>query len=464
MKALLSLILAAVLCLGCLTGCKSTATPPITTQAEPAATAETTLPEETPTEETVLTAATPKELFYAHLQNAVIPQVGLACLSRVSVDTDSFDKEHVPLLKEKGFLGLASASVRDFDGDGTEEMVTFTLQGTDIFNTWTREHIREDMWLTTTVNIQLDLYVIEDGQVVHKDTEECLTYIDGFSWGPMAAGLEMYEGVIYIWGKAHTENPATYGISPFAIYHVENNQFVRDYADGLEWGQASLEQEFMEVWTSGMRINNTPLMDVHASVEYIPTGISKWPDTFGARLQLNVWLESDWDNWGTLHAEATDYTGLRQILENGVDSFETPKLPDNSDWSTDSTADLQKAALDFARMISTALIDGGSTEREGIFQANYILDDSSELRLKYDAQTGKLIQIMLLSDGTPVSEYWYQYKDQILKHPDLALDADAIAPMLGECSMTEFSSGVEIGNAYIGIVLVNSATLNITFN
>lgn len=458
MKTVLSLILAIILCLGCLSGCHSAVTPPDTTQFEPA---ETTIPEET---EATAAFASPRELFYAHLQSVVIPEIGLADLSRVSVDTDSFDDEHVPLLEVEGFLGLASASVRDFDGDGTEEMVTFTLQGTDIFNTWTREYIREDMWLTSTVNIQLDLYVIEDGQVAHKATEECLTYIDGYSWGPMAAGLEMYDGIIYIWGKAHTENPSTYGISPFAIYHVENNEFIRDYADGLDWGQISLEQEFMEVWTSGMKINNTPLIDVHASVDRIPGSASKWPDTFGDRLQLNVWLESDWSNWGILNAEAADYTGLRQILENGVDSFEAPELPDNSDWSASTQTNLEEAAHAFAQQVSLSLIDAGSWEDEGVFQATYTLADSSELRLKYNTETGKLIQIMLLSDGSQVSEYWYTYKDLILQHPDLAFDANEIAPMLGECSFMDFASGVEIGNAYILIGQVVSATLNITFN
>ncbi len=462
MKRMLSLLLALLLLVGCLTSCGSTkpadeslAGSEITEETPKEPVQESEKPEE-PAE----APANSTELFYQYLSDTVIPEMGLSNLNSVSVDTEGFEKEYPAKLGDEGFLGLVSASIRDFDGDGSDEMVTFSLVNSQIFHTWLREYIRDDMWLLSVVGLQLDLYALEDGQVVHKDTDANLTWIDGLSWGPMAAGLEQYEDKIYIWGKAHSENTSTYGNAPFCISHVENGVFVRDYVDGMTWGQEDLSEELSEVATSHMIIRNTPLIDVANAVDRYPNSADKWTETFGERLVMNLWLEGDWDNWGLLHADVEDFTNLRYILEHK--DYNIAPLPIEPLPQVGSEGGLADKAKAFAEtQFNNEISSINNWESEGTFHSEITLFSGNVLRLRYDMVSGEFTQIILNADDM---ESWYQEKDLLLQHPDLNLNADSISPMLGKCSMTAFSGGVDAGDYTVTIVEVMSAVLSLTPN
>ncbi len=72
-----------------------------------------------------------------------------------------------------------------------------------------------------------------------------------------------------------------------------------------------------------------------------------------------------------------------------------------------------------------------------------------------------MTQIILNCSDT---ESWYNEKDLVLQNPTLGLDPDAIAPMLGKCSMTQFSGGIDAGGYTVTVVEVIAPVLNITPN
>ena len=96
----------------------------------------------------------------------------------------------------------------------------------------------------------------------------------------------------------------------------------------------------------------------------------------------------------------------------------------------------------------------------GYFHSEVSLFSGNTLLLTFDA-AGDVTQIILNCSDT---ESWYNEKDLILQSSALGLDPDTIAPMLGKCSMTQFSGGVDVGGYTVTIVEVVAPVLNIRPN
>lgn len=456
MKKLLSMILILALLL-CLCACKpadsddGTAVPQTTGGAKETTAASAAMKE--------------RELFYQYLADVVVPEIGLADLSAKEIDTKNFNYFHPPLLKDAGFTGLAAAAVRDFDGNGTEEMVTFTVAKVTLIHTWLQPFYGEDFWNWDCLSIEMDLYTIEDGAVVHKDHEASLSVLDGYSWGPMVAGLEQCGDTIYLWGKSHMEDPSTYGCSPFTVYHIENDEFVFDYAEGFEWGQISLEGDFWELNTTKLDIHALSLGDIDQIVKKMPNSDTQWYEKLGDRLQLEVYLSSNLSTWGVLEAQGTDHTNLKAILSEGVDAYPVQPLPQEELLSASDAMD--QIANDAYELLAEMTIGQGLEskdhwEEDGKLHIEYVTH-YNEIRMTYDAQTGKLLQIMLLSEDSKADSSWYSTKDALLQHEAFGLKAEEVEELLGKVSWTKYSGGLELSNATVGIAQVMSCVLNITF-
>ena len=111
------------------------------------------------------------EMYYAYLNEWVVPEIGLAhrddrFTGKAAMDWDA--AYWAELLDVYGFSGLLSAAVCDLDKNGSMDMITLTVSP------------REQALIEATgvfFSVDLEMYQIEKGQVVRSDLRENILYL-----------------------------------------------------------------------------------------------------------------------------------------------------------------------------------------------------------------------------------------------------------------------------------------------
>ena len=461
-KRMLCLLLAAVLAV-VFAGCGPAAPDEAVSSGKPAgSTAEATA---SPTPDA---SAEPQkadgEAFYTYLRETVIPEEGLASLEKLTLDTDGKEDG----LAQQGGLGLLSADVRDYDGDGEEDMVTLSLVERPMGETSLGALMYEAE--TNCLAMEMRLYTCDaEGAVALSDTVAAVAVLEHYSWGPMLAGVQESDGVPYLYGFCAMVDPTTYGAAPFVVYHVEDGKFVFDMIGGrIGWGQGTYTEDANAVLgTRGMRLIDTPLNDVYNVTQKLQVDGPDAEESNGETLRaLDGSLMAYVGMYGldypeTATSQAQDATQLREILERGLETIRAERTPAPS-----PTPALESEYAEIEAAIATLIEEVESASgiplelvneeiADGTYTVRYEAAERSSATIAYDTESGAITSFGVYANGGEVTEEWIALKDAALAAPSLGLDADAVAPFLGDCGFQ--NPGVEAGGG-ANLIVGNAGT------
>ena len=456
-RSVLALILCLALIAACLTGCGGKDSPTIipggTTEAAPST--QNTTPA---AESNGLIEEMQRQQMYDYVSTVLVPEKGLADLgpftwTHAHKANDGYDNWE--MLQNGGCYGLVSAVVRDFDFDGNQELVAFYLTAMPTAQTW--EPIYGGNSYLESYVVSMELYTLQDGQVVLSDSYHCLNQLDDESWGYICVYLEQLEDGIYIDAFSSAEDYTTYGASPRTIFHVANDKFVFDYISGIGYGQGSIDE------------NPNNLMGT--------TNINPSEYTFDARYEDDSTVRNvmmlDFDNQapndGTMVYTGTDYTQLRTILTEGVDAVEIQPLPQGGrkpeDPAITATKDTAQAIADYVAAESGCVfVDCTNSVYSDTASYRYETEEYSFLVLRLNSETGALVGVSVSNNGYPVPDEWFSMKDAVIDYPSLGLDRAELDFLYGtDVSMNKYTNGVEITGAKVAIRQITSTDFVLEF-
>lgn len=442
MKKAILWLLALSLCL--LAACSGEGKTPET--EPPAGTAPSTEPSESVSTEPSGEGSEAQD-FYDYLNAVVVPTEKLAFIGARDVLTD-IDFDQANRLEMQGMLGLLSASVRDFDGDGEEEMITLGLVNEDGQSSFLGDagYFTQPSYC---LMVEMCLYEKENGQVLLRDTVPAVTLMECHSWGPMVVGLEQIDSTIYIFAKTSMTDMQTYGPHSFTVYHVEDGKFVLDYLDGVMWGQSSVHDAAEKAGASGLVLEDYTLYDIAKSAQKLESQPDEALKELGDRKLAYVQLEMSDGDQLTFRYQATDYTSFQQQLATGAQ--EVKPLPEGG--KREHLPAEEQAMEQFQKLVEqmsgsfeepTSVTDNGQIT----ITAKY---GSGSFQMRFDAETLELLNLSLRDADYPASSQWYGCKDVLLQAEALGLDQSVIAPMLGQCNLTTYLNGVEAGPATVHV-------------
>lgn len=465
MKKLLSLILALLIVASLLTGCTSGLNEDDglgedeTEESTPEPTAEPTEPVDVEKEQ--------RQLFYDYLGSTLIPQIGLADLSAISWTHASarggVDSNPLHLI-DNGRGGLLSAVVRDFDLDGNQDMVTFCMDVLPYNETWSAIYSSTN----PVYNISMSLYKLDGETVVHSDTYHSLMHLDGSSWGHISIRMELMEEGIFLCSHSYAEDYSTYGESPTSVFHVADGKFVFDYISSIHYGQSSIDTN------PNILMNTTDLEYLDYTISTMPKAAAE-TDPHGDP-EENRWIYfgsfelTDWSE-STMCYTGTDYTGLRIILEQGIDSFPHEPLPQGGlkpeDPSVQLALELAQPIADYiAEQTGCVFIDTDTSysEYSNTASVNFETEEYTFLSVTYDAATQQISFVALSTNDYPVPQEWFDMKDALLQYPEFGLLSGELAPFLGKkFSYTNHMNGTAITGATVSILQITDTRITIRF-
>lgn len=464
MKKLLCLILALFMILSLLAGCTSglNETEP-DDEDTPNATQE---PTQEPTEPSDIENEQ-RKLHYDYLRETLIPQFGLADLSSISwvhASTRGGVDNNPQHLIDNGRGGILSAVVRDFDLDGNQDMVIFCMNVLPYNETWAPIYSRDSL----VYNISMSLYELDGTNVIHSDTYHSPMHLDGSSWGRISIRMELMEKGIYICSHSYAEDFSTYGESPTTIFHVEDGKFVFDYISGIHYGQSSIDTN------PNLLMNTTDL-------EYLDYTICRSPKAAADTDPNGDPEENRWIYWGsfeltdwstsTMCYTGTDYTGLRTILDQGLEAFPHTPLPQGGLIPEDPSIQL---ALALAQPIADYVAaqtgcvyvdtDTSYSAYDNTASVRYETEEYTILSFGYDADTGKIYGISVSSNDYPVPQEWFDMKDALLQYPQFSFVSSELTPFLGKkISYNNHMNGTAITGATITIMQITDTLFRLSF-
>lgn len=452
----------------------STAAPEVSSSAAESEASFSALEEEKDTESeasSVPEASAPetdsRTAFYEYLKSTVIPEEGLANLGVLSLNTE--EKES-GLAGQDG-LGLLSADVRDYDGDGAEDMVTFSIAEKKMGDTSLGALMYDGE--TSCIALEMRLYTMDgSGVVALSDTVNAVAEIEHSSWGPMVAGVQEVDGIPYLYGYCTLEDVATYGASPFTVYHVEKGKFVFDLIDGhIGWGQGSYTGDAnAELGTRKLAIVKTPLNDVYNQVNKLRTDGDHAAEENAEVLQklegsaaayVGMYVESYPD---TVTSRAADYTYLREILEKGLEAFAAEQaLRPTPEPSAEPESEYAEIEASIAGLVGEIEEISGmpltlvnEEIADGSYSVRYEAAERTGVQVVYSTESGAPTRIGVFANGGDVTEEWLALKDAVLTAPSLGFNADDAAAFLGDCGF-QHGSPVDIGGG-ASVLVANAGT------
>ena len=465
MKKLLSLILALLLIVSLLAGCSSGLNED--NDRDDDETENTTAyPTAEPTEP-VDAEAEQRQLLYEYLQATLIPEIGLADLSAISwthASTRGGVDDNPQHLIDNGRGGILSAVVRDFDLNGNQDMVIFCMNILPYNETWSPIYTRDN----PVYNISMSLYELQGNDVTLSDTYHSLMHLDGSSWGHISIRMELMEKGIYICSHSYAEDFSTYGESPTTIFHVENGKFIFDYISGIHYGQSSIDTNpNLLMNTTDLEYQDYTIYNMPKSaVDTDPNGDpeeNRW-------IYLGTFELTDWST-STMCYTGTDYTGLRIILEQGLDAFPHAPLPQGGlipeDPSIQLALNLAQPIADYVAEQTGCVFIDTDTSYSSYSNTASIRFETAEYTIfavTYDAAAQRISSIGLSSNDYPVPQEWFDMKDALLQYSEFGLISSELSPFLGKkISYNNHMNGTEITGATITILQITDTLFSISF-
>ncbi|MBQ7063585.1 MAG: hypothetical protein IJM90_01655 [Firmicutes bacterium] len=399
-----------------------------------------------------------EELFYEYLRKNVVPEIG-------TCDGASFKTllENKDMAKGGG-TGLLSALVDDLDGDGSQEMVTVTVSAKEITDNMIASLVYKVG--RPVVSVDLDLYELVNGEVVHADGPRNIGYMERLSYGTIEVSACQWDGITYFFGKSKMDDLTTYGPTAIAIYHPEDGKLVFDVVSGGGWGQSLPGTDD----NAKMHTRNTDFRDTALQTSHM-------------ELLSALKFDLDFVTYSNSNVDVTihDETFLEEALENTYKSIEErakallKQLDQDEQLAREEIEEEQrrKEAAMNSPAVKTAqkVIDdiqaaSGITlsllkeelGEDGSYSVRYKTGDKARLYITTDA-SGTITSISVEARTYTQTAEWISLKDVILNLKELSLSSDAIGAFSGKLSrqsINETRDGYKItvhnvDNFFIGL-------------
>lgn len=282
------------------------------------------------------------ELYYQYLKAKLLPEYGWASLQPFQFDFNNtlgkatwVSSAWESIKGSETIQGILSADVRDYDLDGTNDMLVLYVRDDDIKSTaWgqldhtsvTRKLGKGKTEEVKAFTLYAVLYSLDDEyNVVSIYDLPAAAFLEDISYGPLLAGVYEWEGRPYLYTFCSNQNPDTYGPSFYQIWHAEDGKLILDHLSGnFSWGQRYFgEQAENRLGATGMTIGDTPFQDI-SLISNTLTWDSKPAEKVNAlkkRLGSSMLCFINTLHAGgrhqTLEYQAEDFSRIRMILEAG---------------------------------------------------------------------------------------------------------------------------------------------------
>ena len=173
---------------------------------------------------------------YTYVDDVVIPEEG-RCEEGEFI-CEYFDGEHMPVLEGVDSLsGVLTSRIRDFDGDGNEELLVLLLK-----NEKADWDFYDDYMKYNCNIVYLRMYEQEKGTVVLQDEETGIYPVLGVGdYEQAGVFLKQTEEAVYICGSS--ENQTNFGLEGTELY----SSFVMSY-DGTEFVRHAGYEQPVDYW------------------------------------------------------------------------------------------------------------------------------------------------------------------------------------------------------------------------
>ncbi len=411
-------------------------------------------------------ASTQREEMYEYLFDTVIPEQGLAKLEKISWIIsgipDGVDS-NLGFLKDEGYWGVISAVVRDFDMDGSQDMVVFRLDGVPQNQIWHPIYSSASDMLSYVISV--DFYAMYNGSITLCDSYPHLMTLDGQSWGFITVALEQMEDGIYIQAWSEAEDYSTYGATPNSVFHIEDGKFVFDYLSGIRYGQSVYSEDPNEVLgTSNLKPREYSLFSFNLNCREVdPAG-----DPRENRYVLHLLVTLDSFSDGKISYCGTDYTGLRIIAEEGISAFPHTPLPQGGrlpeDTSLKQYESIGQDFIDFIEKESGCeIVDSfcARSDSDSTVTFTWKTEEKTSITLTLN-EDGSMHYIGLGSPEWKNLDDFISVKDTILDYPKLGLDKEETGIFKGEVH-SEYLNGYDVSGARMSMGIVASTMFCILF-
>ena len=281
------------------------------------------------------------ERFYHYLRAKLLPEYGWATLEEANIEySNTLGKQtwvqHAESYQNKGgtVTGVLSADVRDYDLDGSNDMLVFFVETTDLSKTaWgklDKHAVERSLGRSKTAPVQAyTLHAVlysfdEQSNVIPVYDAPGISFLEDVSYGPVLAGIYEWKGRPYVYTYCSCQNPDTYGPTFFQIWHVEDGHLIQDHISGIfSWGQRVFGEKAESILdVTGMSISNTPLQDISAICSVLAWSTSEAERQQAVEKRLGTSLMSfvtviPEPRGGHVQYLARDYSRIRKILEIG---------------------------------------------------------------------------------------------------------------------------------------------------
>ncbi|MCQ2515921.1 MAG: hypothetical protein MJ094_03555 [Saccharofermentans sp.] len=377
------------------------------------------------------------QAYYDYIRDVLIPSEGLTNLDgSIIVSFQSTPIHETSDINARN--GILSADVRDYNGDGVLDLVTYSLDSIVWDHTSTGLVMSE--WYGEQRNfygVTARFYSLIDGEITLLDQVDSITEFGADHVGTMYYGVYDDEGSVFIYGFCNTETVETYSVRKLNIYHIDGDSFVFDATSGFYgFGQASVDSDPNVVcgtldYNYGATALGTAISN--ASFASVTNGI-------GDGMLLGGVQFAFYNNMTQVEATYYDVSRLRDVLSDGVTVLDNrPSMPvyDAPD-NVDPTELADRIALDISNAagftltyLETDYISGGGVN------VRYTNDGGDiTLSLRFD-EDGKLQVVNCTLDTWNITSEWIAFKDAIFTYAPFEINPDDYQSWLGDCDMNQ---------------------------
>jgi len=348
----------------------------------------------------------------------------------------------------KGGLGLLSAMIEDFDGDGCLEMLAITAEHMNMLDTiWRKARDDNQPYDTDDSVLAIRGYLFDYGEEgIYRRSLADLCFIQNHHFGYIFTGIEKIEDRYYVFSRSSSENLSTYGVCPYTVCELGVNGLYMVHCSPLSLGN------FTTGNTLQMLNIDEPMDVTHSSLHDLPLSESACGTADNARSSLGqrllCFVEIDYTQWGgdTVDYTVTDYTQLRTYLPDNGQQWQKIDLPLGKFYEKPQTnAFLEALTVEIAADAGITYSYQKYMELDGVPTMNCGTEKGYNLILQCDPQTQQILTISMDTVNNPDSQ-WNDIKATILKLDELGLTQDQINPLMATYPSLDYMQGKQIGN------------------
>ncbi len=377
---------------------------------------------------------------------------------------------------DNSLIGVMSAVVEDFDGDGVLEMLVISSSEIDSVYSLFADALYSEADFSTydenrrSFHLYAALYDWKDGEIFYDNIHSPGAFIDMplSGWGYMAVGLEkLGEGDYYLYATTRSEDLSTYGPSYGVVTSVPGQLI--DYVSGVSaYGLSETEANKLIHRDVVYDFSDTTIHDRFEALgraASLTDSLAPDEEVFRAELggglicMFNV-SHPEWGGDKLIH-KITDWTNLRHYLENDAADWTPLELPEGGNREVPEGPEGMAA---FAEAVSAAsgveLRAGEAAEKDGVWSQSFEAQEDT-LSLSWSASDNRLTYAGLYSSGETPTQEWYTLKDALLDNPAFGWDNGEADFLKGEVSWNDYFNGVDVGEWSCMVAQVTSSMINI---